>query len=149
MRTAIVGVGNLLMRDDGVGVHVAHELSDRPLPGPVEVIDAGTSAEAAFALGSVERVIVVDAAALGGSPGTVYRLTADDALAAEGLRTCHDLGLVGTLRAAAGPDAPEILVLGVEPKEIGWGVGLSWEVAAAVSKVIELVNAELKGAQCF
>jgi len=149
MRTAIVGVGNLLMRDDGVGVHVARELSDRPLPGAVAVVDAGTSAEAAFALGSAERVIVVDAAALGGTPGTVYRLTADDAGAAEGLRACHDLGLVGTLRAAAGADAPEILVLGVEPKEIGWGVGLSPEVAAAVSTVIEIVNAELKGAQCF
>ena len=149
MRTAIVGVGNLLMRDDGVGVHVARELSDCPLPEGVDVIDAGTSADAAFALGAAERVVVVDAAALGGTPGTVYRLSLDDAIAAEGLRTCHDLGLVGTLRAAAGADAPEILVLGVEPKEIDWGVGLSQEVSAAVSKVIEIVSAELKGAQCF
>ncbi len=150
MRTAIVGVGNILMRDDGVGVHVARELLEADLPGDVEVTDAGTSADAAFSLESSDRVIVVDAARLGGSPGTVYRLTVDEAAAAsEGVRSCHDMGLIQTLRiATAASSCPKVLILGVEPKEIDWGLGLTEDVAAAVPRVIEIVQQELKGSQC-
>jgi hydrogenase maturation protease len=147
MRTAIVGVGNVLMRDEGIGVHVARELMGLPLPAGVEVTDAGTTPDAAFALASADRVIVVDAARFGGSPGTVYRLDADGAAEAEGLRSCHDLGLLQTLRAIASPP-PEVLVLGVEPKEIDWGLGLTPDVAASVPRVIEIVKQELKGSQC-
>ena len=147
MRTAIVGVGNILMRDDGVGVHVAWKLIDTPLPADVDVTDAGTSAEAAFSVAGADRDIVVDAVRLGGSPGTVYRLTADDAAADEEIHTCHDAGLIDALRAVAEAQ-PEIVIFGVEPGEIEWGLGLSEDVAAAVGRVVEVVNDELKGAQC-
>ena len=146
MRTAIAGVGNTLMRDDGIGVYVARELMRLTLPADVEVIDAGTSADAAFGLASADRVIVVDAARLGGSPGTIYRLTAEEA-AADGLRSCHDAGLIETLRTVPGSTA-EVLVFGIEPQEIGWGLGLTGDVAAAVPHVVEIVKGEVKGAQC-
>ena len=136
-----------MMRDDGVGVFVAHELMRLTLPSDVEVIDAGTSADAAFGLASADRVIVVDAARLGGSPGTIYRLTAEEAAADDGLRSCHDTGLIETLRTVPGSTA-EVLVFGIEPREIGWGLGLTGDVAAAVPHVVEIVKGELKGAQC-
>jgi len=147
MRTAIVGVGNILMRDDGVGVHVARELTSLDLPESVEVTDAGTSPDAAFALTSADRIIVVDAARLGGSPGTVYRLTVDDATG-DKLRSCHDMGLIQTLRTASVAVPPKILILGVEPASVDWGLELTAEVAASVPRVIEIVQEELKGSQC-
>ena len=62
MRTAIVGIGNSLMQDEGVGVHVIRALADLSLPDGVALIDAGTSSDVAFDLGGYDRVIVVDAA---------------------------------------------------------------------------------------
>ena len=148
MRTAIVGMGNILMRDDGVGVHVAQQLARLDLPGSVEVTDAGTSPDAAFALRSIDRIIVIDAARLGGSPGTVYRLSPEDT-ADEELRSCHDMGLIQTLQTTRGAAAePKILILGVEPASVDWGLELTPEVAASVPRVIEIVQEELKGSQC-
>lgn len=150
MRTVIVGVGNTLMRDDGVGIYVARELMQANLPEGVEAIDAGTSPDAVFLLGSADRVIVIDAARLGGSPGTIHRLTVEEATAAgEGVRSCHDMGLVRSLHVThVGSEPPEVEILGVEPKEIAWGIGLSDEVAASVPLLVQMLQQELKGAQC-
>lgn len=145
MRTAIVGVGNLLMRDDGVGVHAARRLMELDLPPNVTVSDAGTSAEAAFSLTEFDKLIVVDAARLGGAPGTVYRLTADDTVGDRD-RSCHDAGLIETLQlTVVAGEGPEVVVLGIEPGEVGWGFGLTTEVEAAVARLIAIVQQELKG----
>ncbi len=146
MHTAIVGIGNLLMRDDGVGVQVVRHLMELGLPPNVHVVDAGTSPDAAFALLSADRLIIVDAARLGGTPGTVYRLSSDEA-AAHPVRSCHEIGLIETLRKTMPPSAcPEILILAVEPGRIEWGLGLTAEVEAAVPRLIGIVEQELEGA---
>jgi hydrogenase maturation protease len=138
-----------LMRDDGIGVHVIHELERYDLPDGVALADAGTSADAAYALRSSDRVIILDAARLGGAPGTVYRLTPEEAAdAGAGIRSCHDMGLVETLRTVMGESEPEIVIFGVEPEAIDWGEGLTEEVAACVPRVIDIVQAELKGSPC-
>jgi len=145
MRTAIVGVGNLLMRDDGVGIHVARRLMSLDLPPNVEVSDCGTAAEAAFSLASFDRLIVVDAARLGGAPGTVYRLTTDDAVGPRN-RSSHDARLIETLRLASGSDSiPEVIIFGIEPGEVTWGLELTADVEAAVFRLIAIVQEELKG----
>jgi hydrogenase maturation protease len=144
MRTTIVGVGNILMRDEGVGIHVARALADLPLPDGVEVIDAGTDPEVAFALEGVDRVIVVDATRGGEGPGTIYRFTEDVELDIDGgRRACHDVGFLQTLRKVA-RKAPEVVILGVEPKEIDWGLDLSPVVGESVPRVVEIVQQELR-----
>ncbi len=144
MRTAIVGVGNGLMRDEGVGVHVARALADAELPEGTRVIDAGTDADVAFDLDGFDRVIVVDAVLGGAAPGTVYRFDDEVEQDAAGVRTaCHDVGLLETLRKVA-PNMPEVLILGVEPEEIDWGLDLSPVVRRSVSRVIEIVQRELR-----
>ena len=143
MRTAIVGIGNSLMRDEGVGIHVVRALADTPLPEGAEVIDAGTSSEAAFDLHRFHQVIVVDAVRGGEVPGTVYRLGEDVARDGDGnRRACHDVGLLETLRAVGG--GPDVVLLGVEPQEIDWGLDLSPAVLQAVPRVIEIVQQELR-----
>jgi len=144
-RTAIVGVGNSLMMDDGIGVHVARALANAPLPDDAVVIDAGTDPDVAFDLEGVERVIVVDAARCGGTPGTVYRLSPQDGMDSEdGRRACHDVGFLQTLRdIAATGEAPEIVLVGVEPEAIEWGLDLSPIVEASIPRVVEIVRREL------
>ena len=148
MRTAIVGIGNSLMRDEGVGVHVVQALADLSLPDGVELIDAGTCSDVAFDLDGYDRVIVVDAARGGEDPGTIYRFTEEtDFDAGHGLRACHDVGLLQTLREAV-RGTSDVLILGVEPKEIDWGLDLSSVVRESVPRVVEIVKRELRGCRC-
>ena len=143
MRTAIVGVGNGLMRDEGVGVHVALALAGTKLPEGVLVIDAGTDPDVAFDLDGFDRVIVVDAVLGGKAPGTVYRFGGEAERDAGGRRASHDVGLLETLRKVAGR-TPEIVILGVEPEKIDWGLDLSPVVRRSVSRVVEIVRQELR-----
>lgn len=125
------------------------EMEQCRLPDDVALADAGTSADAAYALTSAERLIIVDAAQLGGAPGTVYRLTPKEAAdAGIGLRSCHDMGLIEILRTVTGEADPEIVIFGIEPETIDWGEGLTSSVAACVPRVIEIVKRELKGSSC-
>ncbi|MGB2983967.1 MAG: hydrogenase maturation protease [Candidatus Bipolaricaulia bacterium] len=150
MDTAIVGVGNILMKDDGVGVHVARALVGHPLPVDVCVLDAGTDPYAAFEITEARRVIVIDAAQGDGEPGTIYRLPDEAAGAAANVgRSCHDMGLLQTLRDSRSSDHPmEIIVIGIEPRTIDWGLDLSPEIAARVPHIIEIVLEELRGYRC-
>jgi len=144
MRTAIVGIGNSLMRDEGVGVHVARALVDARLPEGTRVIDAGTDPDVAFDLDGFDRVIVVDAVLGGESPGTVYRFGDEVELDASGSRrACHDVGFLEILRKTA-RRRPEVIILGVEPDEIDWGLDLSPVVRRSVDRVIEVVQQELR-----
>ena len=144
MTTAILGVGNLLMKDDGVGVHVARALGTLDLPDDVVVIDAGTDPDVAYDVDYADRIIVIDAVLGDGPPGTIYRLTGTPGGISDcGERSCHDIGLLQTLRVAR-PDEREIVVIGVEPKEIECGLDLSSEVAARVPRVVELVRQEIE-----
>jgi hydrogenase maturation protease len=147
MHTAIVGVGNILMKDEGVGVHVAHALRELPLPDDVEVIDGGTSADVGFDVERAERVIVIDAVRGGGRPGTIYRFAADAVPSAAGLRSSHNVGLLQTLRNGL-TEQREILIIGIEPKAVDCGLDLSPEVAAHLPRIVEIVRQELRGGRC-
>ncbi len=148
MKTAIVGVGNCLMKDEGIGVHVARALGCVPLPADVVVIDAGTDPEVAFDLDEFDRIIVVDAACGGEEPGTIYRLTEREALDTRWERqACHDIGFLETLRRIVSK-FPDVLVVGIEPKEIGWGLELSPVLHRAVPRVVRIVQQELRRWRC-
>ncbi|MHB8244171.1 MAG: hydrogenase maturation protease [Acidimicrobiales bacterium] len=77
--TLIIGCGNLLRGDDALGPVLVRRLLDRGLPDGVEVADGGTSGmDVAFRMRGAGQVVLVDAAATGGEPGTLYRLTGAD-----------------------------------------------------------------------
>lgn len=143
----IVGIGNLILRDEGIGVHAARELEEQSLPPQVEVIEGGTALmELLPAIRDAERIIVIDALRGGGLPGTIYRVFPEDLMVdAERLLSLHQVGLLEVLGMARqlGAD-PEVVIIGVEPKEITWGMELTPEVAAKLPQVIEAVVAELK-----
>lgn len=144
----MIGIGNLLLKDEGVGVHVVRVLEGRELPPGVEVIDAGTATiELLPLLQEAERVVVIDAIKAGGEPGTVYRVSPEDLMATEGRPlSLHQVGLLEVLEMARqlGSRA-EVVIIGVEPKEISWGMELTPEIAAKVPKVADLALQELEG----
>jgi hydrogenase maturation protease len=141
MKTAIVGIGNSLMRDEGVGVHVAQALTEAHLPSGVVVIDGGTDPDVVYSLDGFDRVIVIDAMRGGERPGTVYRLGGDVEFEDAGRRACHDVGLLEILRAVRSDgEVPEVVVVGIEPDEIDWGMELSPAVRASIPRVVEVVQ---------
>jgi hydrogenase maturation protease len=144
----ILGIGNLILRDEGVGVHAVRELEGRKLPSHVEVIDGGTSLmELLPIIQEAERIIVIDALRGGGEPGTLYRVFPDDLMAeTERPLSLHQVGLLEVLGMARqlGGD-PQVVIIGVEPKEISWGMELTPEVGAKLPRVIDAVFEEMGG----
>ncbi len=139
-----MGIGNLLMKDEGVGVHVARALGRLPLPPDVEVVDGGTSLDPFFL--EVDKLIVVDAARGGGEAGAIYRFRPDDiAPESEAVLSLHQMGLMEGLKmaACAGAVPKDVVIIGVEPKEIDWGLELTPELQGKLPKVIEAVLGEI------
>lgn len=143
MGTTILGVGNILLKDEGIGCHVAHALQQIPLPD-TEVIDGGTSPDLLFAE-STKKLIIVDAAKGGGRPGDMYRFGLDDiALGQKRVLSLHQMSLVtNLLLAKTWRDIPKVVIIGVEPKEIGWGLQLSPALREKIPRIVQMILAEL------
>lgn len=145
-RVAVVGVGNLVLKDEGIGIHVAHALQELDLPDSIEIIDGGTSPDVLDYLEPADKLIIIDAAEGGGSPGTIYRFHPDDLTLESGeLISLHELGLMSGLKVLSllGKAPQEIIVIGVQPKEIDWGTELSTELQERIPEIINVVLKEI------
>lgn len=142
----ILGIGNTLLRDDGVGVQALASLRREPLPGTVELLDGGTfGADILDDIAGRQKVIVLDAIDAGCAPGTIVRLAGADLLRERKSLSLHEFGLVETLNMADQLDcAPqEVILFGVQPKEICLNLELSPAVAAAMPELIKRVLQEV------
>ncbi len=148
MSALVLGVGNVLLRDEGIGVRAVEELQRRyRFPEDVEVLDGGTSGiELLRFFDDVDHLIIIDAISAGHPPGSVLRVEGDDVPATFETRiTPHQLGLSDLLATARLTDQmPGHLVLfGVEPKSLESGVGFTPEVEGALDKLLVHVVEEL------
>lgn len=144
----VLGIGNLIMSDDGVGVRVVQLLQERyRFPEEVTLLDGGTlGLDLLPRLEGVERLLVVDAVETGGAPGTLLRLSGDDIpLALETKVSPHQMGLKDLLTVASlqGFDPAEMVLWGVQPESIEMGMELSPVVAEQVTQLTENVLTEL------
>ena len=141
----IVGIGNLLCRDEGIGVHVIQEMKNMRLPDHIDLLDMGTSTMDLISyLEEVKKLIVIDAMKAGGTPGTIYRCKPEDLLPTEeDPISLHEIGLLETLDMAKKKGLEiDTVVIGVEPKVIDWGMELSEEVKSKIPTIIEAVLKE-------
>ena len=145
MRTLILGIGNLLICDEGVGVHVVHALQQEPLPPDVVAFEAGTAfLDAVPEIEQADRIIVVDAMKAGEAPGTIYRVPFEECVRPDCIASLHGFDLSRVIFLAGRKSPPAVVVIGVEPARLDWGIELSPEVQAAVPRVIETVKEEIK-----
>jgi hydrogenase maturation protease len=148
--TLIVGAGNVLLSDEGLGVHVARALLDEPnvLPRGTDVVEAGTALlDVLPDAREYERVIVVDAVRAGGTPGTIYWFDLRDELNRRDTRSphclsLHEWSLVDSLRVAAtlGWLPEDIRLLGAEPAALRDGLELSPVLAVAMRRMVALLR---------
>jgi hydrogenase maturation protease len=146
MQTLILGIGNLLLCDEGVGVHVVRALQQEQLPADVITLEVGTFLlEALPYIEQADRIIIVDAMKADEAPGTVYRVPFDDCVKADCLASLHGFDLSRTLYMAGKEETPEVIVFGVEPSRIDWGIELSPVIQKAVPAVIGAIKKEIAG----
>jgi len=146
MKTLVLGMGNLLLSDEGVGVHVARALAARALPENVSVVEAGTAfLDVLPDIEKADRILLIDAMEGGGAPGSVYRVPFDQCVHPDMLASLHGFDLSRVLYMAGSERAPEVTVFGVEPARIAWGTELSAVVARVVPAVEEAIMGELAG----
>jgi hydrogenase maturation protease len=144
----ILGLGNILLGDEGVGVRVAEQLLSHPLPDEIEVIDGGTAGyELINFFEGKEKVIIVDAVKTNDTPGSVYKL--DLALVQEDETvqlSLHQIGLKNVFKMASLMDLnPEVTLVGIVPKDYqDYNIGLSDEVEKAIPLAIETVLKEIE-----
>ena len=147
--TLVLGVGNLLMSDEGVGVHVIKRLVENyKLPEEVQVLDGGTlGMDLLYYLEGAENLILIDAVETRKDPGTLVRLEGDDVPAFLSLKMSpHQIGVPDMLAAAKLKDVfPKRLILwGVQPELLEIGLDLSPIVAAQVDTIIQQVLEQLE-----
>jgi hydrogenase maturation protease len=148
---AVLGLGNTLMRDDGVGARVLDELARRYrfLPTVILIKSDAPMARLAAELEGVGHLVVVDAVRSGHAPGTVHCLGRSGAEAITSqrfTRSSHGMGLAEffALLSALGR-CPEIRIIGVEAGELNEaGLELSEPVEAALPRVTAAVAEELR-----
>jgi hydrogenase maturation protease len=142
-KLVVLGIGNTLMSDDGVGIHVINDLQGRQkdllLPeGNIEILDGGTLGFLLVdRISEADGLVVVDAANLGEPAGTVRVIDGpgiDRFLDDNPSLSVHEVGLVDLLQMMAlGGQAPRLRALvGIQPEMIGWGTEMSPSVAAGI-----------------
>jgi len=149
-KTLVLGVGNKLMADEGIGVHVIERLvSEYKLPEEVQVLDGGTlGLDLLYYLEGIENLLIVDAAETGKEAGTMIRLEGDEVPAFMSIKISpHQMGVPDMLAAARMTDIyPKRLVLwGIQPDVITLSLDLSPVLVSKVDTLTVNLVDELRG----
>jgi len=150
MRIVVLGVGNILLSDEGIGVRTVEKLMrDYVLPPEVEVIDGGTSAmEMLEDLGHADHLIIVDAVRSGKPPASIVRIAgADVPVFFRTKLSPHQVGLSDVLATLLlmGEQPGSTTVIGIEPQSLELGMALTPAVAEQLPQVVQMVKGELNG----
>jgi hydrogenase maturation protease len=149
----VLGIGNVLLTDEGIGVRALNELERRyTFPENVELLDGGTAGiELLRHIRKRDYLIIIDAMKFNQEPGTVTRVEGNDVPAAFRTRISpHQLGLSDLLAAAMLTDElpPNLVLYGVEPENLDIGLDLTDTVEASVEKLTEAIIEELRSIGC-
>ena len=148
MRVVVLGIGNILLSDEGVGVRAIEELTRRyRLPAEILVIDGGTCGmELLDQLAGADLLLIADAVRVGQPPASVVRMADDEVPAFFKTKLSpHQVGLSDVLAALkfAGGAPKSVVLIGVQPVSLELDMALSPAVAARLDEVLDLVTAEL------
>jgi hydrogenase maturation protease len=144
----ILGVGNLLLSDEGVGVHVAQRMMAMAMPPEVQVVEGGTDG---FGLVNVitqaERMILVDAVRGGGQPGSIYRFEIEDCPPYPDIfkASVHQISILEVINLSSLiGSTPRTTIIGIEPASVEMGMELSPAVQAKIPRVIQMIQQEVE-----
>ena len=145
----ILGIGNILLKDEGIGVHVVNRLKEMSLPEDVELLDGGTAGlDLVDFIANRKKVIVIDAVNAGEKPGTIYRLTEKNLdIKPKAIMSFHEIDFLDAIHMsdAMGNKPAEVVVIGIQPKDMSDGTELSPEIEEEIPDIVKVVMKELNG----
>ncbi|MFH2137388.1 MAG: hydrogenase maturation protease [Candidatus Omnitrophota bacterium] len=148
--TLIIGCGNILLGDEGVGVHLIETLSKQEVPAGVDLLDGGTGGiELITYIEKADKVIIVDAIQAGGESGAIYKFRPDDyeqedcPISSASLHEICLKDVFSTMKQLG--IKKDILIFGIEPESVELKIGLSEKISKLLPKLIDLVLNEIKG----
>lgn len=148
MRTLVLGLGNLVHGDDGVGIHAIQRLEqDARVPPGVVLIDGGTQGLSLIPhISGFERLLVMDAVDVGEKPGTLIRLEGASVETLPGKPSVHQLGFADLMIAMKllGEPPQEVIVIGVQPESTEWSVELTAPVNESLNELLRVVIEQLE-----
>jgi len=146
-RIVVIGVGNLLLGDDGAGIHAINELKKDAFPDRVKIVDGGTAGiDLLYWLEDAEYAIIIDCLEAGDEPGAIFRIPAEEIAfnSSAQIISLHDLNLQEVLYMANKlGKLPPTVIYGIQPGEITFCDGLSDAVNTALPSLINLIKEEI------
>lgn len=146
----VLGIGNPLCRDDGIGIRLIDELRSRGVPEGVEVIDGGTSPDLLSLINAnLDVLIIIDALRGKGKPGTVYRLEIRESnISDDSFSSLHGMGVLDGLKLMKklGIQPAKVVIIGVEPEDTSHGLHLSEQIESRVPDILDSVEQEIRDA---
>jgi hydrogenase maturation protease len=148
-KVVVIGIGNLLMQDDSIGVRAVHSLRQLKLPENInlEIIDGGNAPDLSVFIDCVvDKLVIIDAVQANGVPGTIYRFTADSIDEGYDFASGHDLSIRQSLAMMqlTGNKPIETVIIGVEPEKIGGGDKLTPKLEQTLPEIVKLVLKEIR-----
>jgi hydrogenase maturation protease len=142
MKVAVLGVGNILLKDEGIGVRAVEVLRERyTFPESVELIDGGTMGlDLLPFIEGKERILILDAVNVEKPPGTLVTIEGDDIPKFLSMKlSVHQIGLPDMLSAAKFMDIMpnDLCLIGMQPKTMETGYGLSDDIEDKIDILIE------------
>lgn len=136
---AVVGIGNVLFKDEGLGIHAVRLIKDEG----IDIIEAGTPG---FGLLDIvknyKKVIILDAVDMGKPAGTIGRFSPEQVVSISKGFSLHEMGLAEVIKlgTAIGEDFSNVIIFGIQPQDISFGEGLSEAVKKNIPNLIEEVT---------
>ena len=146
-RLMVLGVGNILLKDEGVGVHAVQALESHEWPEGVVLVDGGTAGiDLLPYLDYAPKIVVIDAIKTDSEPGAIFRVTPEILSEyKEQTLSLHQVGFLEILDLAEMVgNCPQAVIYGVQPKEIDWGLELTEPVQAVMPRLLEMVIDEVE-----
>ena len=147
-QVVVIGLGNPLMSDEGVGVRVVQALEAEGVHPRADFVDAGTSGmKALHAMAGRAKAILVDCAKMRTEPGTLRRFGPDHVVSRKELPgfSLHEGDLLNTIELSRriGECPAEVVIFGIEPARVEMGESLSPALASRLGEYVEAVKAEI------
>jgi hydrogenase maturation protease len=152
-RILVMGIGNILFKDEGIGIHVIEKMQTLDLPPDVELVDGGMASNIfLYLIENRDKVVLIDAMKAGGIPGTIYRFAEKEFLETrKGWRTTQESEFEDAYRMAirTKTQPKELVVIGIEPEETceeahKCEIGLSPSLETKIPEIIQMVMKEIK-----
>ena len=143
-KVLILGIGNILHKDDGLGVFIVNEISNsvKKIPKDVEIADGGTLGyDLLHLMSGREKIVIVDALKVDDKPGSIYRFPAKHLTDSNNKFSLHDMGVKKIIdMLTLSGENPDIEIIGVVPEDIHtMEIGISDSVKKSIPKAVEYI----------